>query len=86
MSADVQARFLILDRGRCCRSSIRFVWLRRFLSGGVASACGIGGMERIGVLGYGYRCDVKPEVIGKGRGILSRIDAKDTSRGYVQSG
>ena len=86
MSADLQARFLVLDRGRCWRSSIRFVCLHRFLSGRVASACGIDGMERIGVPGYGYRCDVKPEVIGKGRGILSRIDANDTSRGYVQSG
>jgi hypothetical protein len=86
MSADLQTRFLVLDRGRRCRRSIRFVCFRRFLSGRVASACGIGGMKRIGVLGYGYRCDVKPEVIGKGRGILSRIDANDTSRGYVQSG
>jgi hypothetical protein len=42
-------------------------------------------MERIGVPGYGYRCDIKPEVIGKGRGILSRIDANDTSRGYARS-
>jgi hypothetical protein len=42
-------------------------------------------MERIGVLGYGYRRDVKPEVIGKGGGILSRIDANDKSRGYAQS-
>jgi hypothetical protein len=85
MSADLQARFLILDRRRCCRSSIRFVCFRRFLSGRVASVCGIGGMERIGVLGYSYRCDVKPEVIGKGRGILSRIDANDKSRGYARS-
>lgn len=86
MSADLQARFLVFDRGRCCRSSIRFVCLHSFLSGRVASACGNGGMERIGVLGYGYRCDVEPEVIGKGRGILSRIDANDKSREYVQSG
>lgn len=85
MSADLQARFLVLDRGRCCRSGIWFVCLHRFLSGRVASACGIGGMERIGVLGYGYRRNVKPEVIGKGGGILSRIDANDKSRGYAQS-
>jgi hypothetical protein len=85
MRADLQARFLILDRGRCCRRSIRFVCLHRFLSGRVASVCGIGGMERIGVLGYSYRCDVKPEVIGKGGGILSRIDATDKSREYAQS-
>ena len=78
MGVDFQARFMVLDRGRWCRGSLRFVWLQRFLSSGAAGTCSIGVMKRVGVLSYGYRCDVEPEVIGERRGILSRINANET--------